>query len=431
MKVTRDKTENSQIFLTIEMEPAEVEVALQKSYSRLVKKANVPGFRKGKAPREILERYLGKDALFNDALEYLLPEAYEDAVKEQNIEVFTQPQMEIAQLDPVVFKATIPIKPTVELGDYHSLKVARQPVEISDDDVNQAIEHLRHNYATWEPVERAVDFNDLVVLDIASNIEGTPFINQKGTQYQVIRDAPGPVPGFAEQLVGMKLDEEKEFKLKFPADYARSEMAEKEPAFKVKIIEIKQELLPELNDEFARQVDSEVDTLSSLQHKIDASLRLRAEEAARIDYEEKVVGAVTDQAQLEYPPVLVEMEISRLLDEQLRRWQMSGQDIEHYLSRTGKTEEELREELRPLALERVTRSLVLSKVAEEESTEVSESEIDAEIENLTKDETENKDKIKEVFNTPQSREPIKRWLLTRNTVKRLVEIAEAPAGEET
>lgn len=431
MKVTRDKTENSQVFLTIEMEPAEVEAALQKSYSRLVKKANVPGFRKGKAPREILERYLGKDALFNDALEYLLPEAYEDAVKEQNIEVFAQPQIEIAQLDPVVFKATIPIKPTVELGDYHSLKVARQPVEISDDDVNQAIEHLRHNYATWEPVERAVDFNDLVVLDIESNIEGTPFINQKGTQYQVIRDAPGPVPGFAEQLVGMKLDGEKEFKLKFPADYARSELAEKEPTFKVKIIEIKQELLPELNDEFARQVDSEVDTLSSLRQKIDASLRLRAEEATRIDYEEKVVGAVTDQAQLEYPPVLVEMEISRLLDEQLRRWQMSGQDIEHYLSRTGKTEEELREELRPLAVERVTRSLVLSKVAEEESTEVSESEIDAEIENLTKDETENKDKIKEVFNTPQSRESIKRWLLTRNTVKRLVEIAEAPAGEET
>ena len=431
MKVTKDKTENSQVFLTIEMEPAEVEAALQKSYSRLVKKANVPGFRKGKAPREILERYLGKDALFNDALEYLLPEAYEDAVKEQNIEVFAQPQIEIAQLDPVVFKATIPIKPTVELGDYHSLKVARQPVEISDDDVNQAIEHLRHNYATWEPVERAVDFNDLVVLDIESNIEGTPFINQKGTQYQVIRDAPGPVPGFAEQLVGMKLDGEKEFKLKFPADYARSELAEKEPTFKVKIIEIKQELLPELNDEFARQVDSEVDTLSSLRQKIDASLRLRAEEAARIDYEEKVVGAVTDQAQLEYPPVLVEMEISRLLDEQLRRWQMSGQDIEHYLSRTGKTEEELREELRPLAVERVTRSLVLSKVAEEESTEVSESEIDAEIENLTKDETENKDKIKEVFNTPQSRESIKRWLLTRNTVKRLVEIAEAPAGEET
>lgn len=431
MKVTRDKTENCQVFLTIEMEPSEIEVALQKSYSRLVKRANVPGFRKGKAPRAVLERYLGKEALFDDALEHLLPEAYEDAVREQNIEVFAQPQIEIAQTEPVVFKATIPIKPTVELGDYHSIKVTRQPVEVSEDDVNQTIEHLRHNYATWEPVEREVNLGDLVVMDIESNIEDSPFINKKGAQYQVLQDGPAPAPGFAEQLAGMKLDEEKEFRLKLPADYARSELAEKEPAFKVRIIEIKQELLPELNDEFARQVDSEVETLDSLKEKIDTNLKLRAEEGARVDYEERVVTAVADQAQLEFPPVLVEMEISRLFDEQLRRWQMGGQDVEQYLSRLGKTEEELREELRPVAIERASRSLALSKVAEEEKIEVSDSEIDAEIENLTKGEVENKDRVKEMFNSSKSRESIRQWLLTRNTVKRLVEIAEASAGEET
>ena len=431
MKVTRDKTENCQVFLTMEMEPSEIEVALQKSYSRLVKRANVPGFRKGKAPRAVLERYLGKEALFDDALEHLLPEAYEDAVREQNIEVFAQPQIEIAQTEPVVFKATIPIKPTVELGDYHSIKVTRQPAEVSEDDVNQTIEHLRHNYATWEPVEREVNLGDLVVMDIESNIEDSPFINKKGAQYRVLQDGPAPAPGFAEQLAGMKLDEEKEFRLKLPADYARSELAEKEPAFKVRIIEIKQELLPELNDEFARQVDSEVETLDSLKEKIDTNLKLRAEEGARVDDEERVVTAVADQAQLEFPPVLVEMEISRLFDEQLRRWQMGGQDVEQYLSRLGKTEEELREELRPVAIERASRSLALSKVAEEEKIEVSESEIDAEIENLTKGEVENKDRVKEMFNSSQSRESIRQWLLTRNTVKRLVEIAEASTVEET
>ena len=431
MKVTRDKTENCQVFLTMEMEPSEIEVALQKSYSRLVKRANVPGFRKGKAPRAVLERYLGKEALFDDALEHLLPEAYEDAVREQNIEVFAQPQIEIAQTEPVVFKATIPIKPTVELGDYHSIKVTRQPAEVSEDDVNQTIEHLRHNYATWEPVEREVNLGDLVVMDIESNIEDSPFINKKGAQYRVLQDGPAPAPGFAEQLAGMKLDEEKEFRLKLPADYARSELAEKEPAFKVRIIEIKQELLPELNDEFARQVDSEVETLDSLKEKIDTNLKLRAEEGARVDYEERVVTAVADQAQLEFPPVLVEMEIRRVFDEQLRRWQMGGQDVEQYLSRLGKTEEELREELRPVAIERASRSLALSKVAEEEKIEVSESEIDAEIENLTKGEVENKDRVKEMFNSSQSRESIRQWLLTRNTVKRLVEIAEASTVEET
>lgn len=430
MKVTKDKTENCQVFLTIEMEPPEVEAALQKAYSHLVKRTNVPGFRKGKAPRAILERYLGKKAMFNEALEHMLPEAYDYAVKEQGIEVFAQPQVDIAQTDPVVFKAIIPLKPAVELGDYHSIKVSKQPVETSEADVERVIERLRHNNATWEPVEREVGFGDLVVMDIESSVDGAPFINQKGAQYQVIEGASAPAPGFAGQLAGMKLDGEKEFKLKLPSDYARSELAEKEASFKVKIVEIKQERLPELNEEFARQVDPEVATLEALREKITTTLKARAEEVARMDYEEKAVGAVAEQAQVEFPPVLVEMEINRLLEEQLRRWQMSGQ-VEHYLSHIGKTEAELREELRPLATERVTRSLVLSKVTEAEKVEVSEAEIDAEVENLTKGETENQDRLREAFNTPQSRESIKNWLLTRNTVKRLVEIAGTSAGKET
>jgi len=430
VKVILDKTENCQAFLTVEMEPPEVEAELQKAYSRLVKKANIPGFRKGKAPRDVLEGYLGKEALFNDALEHLIPEACENAILEQNIEAFAQPQIEVTQLDPVVFTATVPLKPTVELGDYLSVRVAPQPVEVTEDDTNQTIERLRHSYATWEPVEREVGYGDLVVMDIESHLEDEPFINQKGAQYQVVQDAPTPVPGFAEQLVGMKLDEEKEFPLKFPDDYARSEVAGKEPDFKVKVTEVKQEQLPELNDEFARQVDAEVETLDAMKEKITTAIRNRAEENARIEHADKVVKAVTDQAQVEFPPVLVEMEINRLVDEQLRRWQMSGQDVEHYLSYIGKSEEQLREELRPQAAESVSQSLVLAEVADVEKVEVGDSEIDAEIENMTATDAENKDKIKDLFNTPQYRESIRRWLQRQNTVKRLVEIAGAPAGEE-
>ncbi|MBU2608813.1 MAG: trigger factor [Chloroflexi bacterium] len=430
MKVTLDKKENSQAFLTVEMEPTEVEAELQKAYSRLVKKANVPGFRKGKAPRDVLEGYLGKEALFNDALEHLIPEACENAILEQDIEAFAHPQIEVTQLDPVVFKATVPLKPTVELGDYLNVRVAPQTVEVTEDDTNQTIERLRHSYATWEPVVREVGYGDLVVMDIESHLEDEPFINQKEAQYQVVQDAPTPVPGFAEQLVGMKLDEEKEFPLKFPDDYAKSEVAGKEPDFKVKVTEVKQEQLPELNDEFARQVDAEVETLDSLKEKITTAIRNRAEENAVVEHADKVVKAVTDQAQVEFPPVLVEMEVNRLIDEQLRRWQMTGQDVEHYLSYIGKSEEQLREELRPQAGENVSQSLVLAEVTDVEKVEVGDSEIDAEIENLTTTDAENKDKIKDLFNTPQYRESIRRWLQRQNTVKRLVEIAGAPAGEE-
>lgn len=423
MKVTNEKTENCQAFLTVEMEPDEVEESLERSYYRLAKKTNIPGFRKGKAPRTILERYIGKERLLEDALNSLLPEAYEKAIKEQKIEAFAQPHIEIAQTDPVIFKVAVPLTPMIKLGDYHHIQVAPEPVELTEDDVSAAIEQLRHQHATWEPVERPVAFNDLVVLDVDSDIANKPFINQKGAQYQVLRELPLPAPGFAEQLVGMRRDEEKEFKLQFPVDYPRGELAGQEPSFKVRVTEIKQERLPELNDEFAKEISPDFKSLDSLREKVSANLRLRAEEKARIDFEERVIEAVVDITELEFPPILVEMETDQLINQQLRRWQMGGKGLEEYLSSINKTEEELRQELHPLATKRVTRSLTLGKIAEEEKFEVSDAEISAEIENMTKSATENKDELNKFLNTPQARKSIEQVLITRKTIQRLVEIA--------
>lgn len=436
MKVTKDKTENSQVFLTIELEPAEVESELKKSYSRLVNKVSVPGFRRGKAPRLVLERHLGKQALLDDALKYLIPQAYDNAVKEQNIEAIAQPTLEVATTDPLVFKATVPLKPTVELGDYHHLQVAEEPVASSEDEVNQAIEHLRHYHATWEPAEREVRFDDMVVFDMESTIEGQPFINQKGARYQAISSFTGPAPGFTEQLVGLKRDEEKEFKLRYPADYSRIELAGKEATFKVKITEVKQELLPELNDDFAHQVDPELKNVEALREKVRNNLKRQAEERARSEFEERVVDAVTEQAKLEYPPILVESEIDHLINDQLRR--MGGLGLPQYLAGSNKTEAELREEVQPVAVKRVSRSLVLGKVAEVEKITVSESEINDEVNKLkgSVSSADGKEKLAELLDTPQSRESVERSLLTRKTVQLLVEIAKAapkeasPGGEK-
>jgi len=424
VKVTNEKTEGCQAFLTVEMEPGEVEESLERSYYRLAKKTNIPGFRRGKAPRTILERYIGKERLLEDALNSLLPEAYEKAIKEQKIEAFAQPHIEIAQTDPVIFKVAVPLTPMIKLGDYHHMQVAPEPVELTEDDVSAAIEQLRHQHAIWEPTERPVAFNDLVVLDVDSDIEDKPFINQKGVQYQVLRDLPLPAPGFAEQLVGMKRDEEKEFKLQFPSDYPRGELAGKEPSFKVRVTEIKQERLPELNDEFAKEISPDFKSLDSLREKVSTNLRLRAEEKARMDFEERVIEAVVDITELEFPPILVEMETDQLINQQLRRWQMGGKGLEEYLSSINKTEEELRQELHPLATKRVTRSLTLGKIAEEEKFEVSDAEISAEIENMTKSATENKDELNKFLNTPQARKSIEQVLITRKTIQRLVEIAK-------
>ncbi len=427
MKVTNEKIENSQAFLTVEMEPVEVEKSLEESYHRLVKKTSIPGFRKGKAPRLMLERYIGKESLFEDALNNLLPEAYEKAIKEQEIEAFAQPHIEVTQTDPLIFKVTVPLVPEIKLGDYHSIRVKPEPVDLTEDDVNAAIEQLRHQQATWEPVERPVDFNDLVILDIESHIEDKPFINQKGVQYQVVPNSVFPAPGFAEQLAGMKKDEEKEFKLKFPPDYARSELAGKEPSFKVRVTEIKQERPPELNDELAKEINPKFKTLDSLRKQVSADLRLGAERKAKVDFEDRVIEAVVDIAQVEFPPILVETEIDRLMNQQLQRWQMSREGLEGYLKRVNKTEQELRKELHSVATKRVTGSLVLGKIAEEAKIEVSDSEIGAEIKKLTKGDAEKDDELQRYLNTPQSRESIRQMLITRKTIQRLVEIAEGSA----
>jgi trigger factor len=417
VKVTDEKIENRQVFLTVEMEPAEVEESLKESYHRLVKKADIPGFRKGKAPRVVLERYIGKESLLENALNSLLPEAYEKVVRERKIETVAQPRIELTQTDPVVFKAVAPLPPVIELGDYHQIRLSPQPVELAEENVDAVIDQLHHQQATWESVERAVNFGDLVVLDVDSNIEGNPFINQEGVQYQVLRDLPFPVPGFAEQLPGMKRNEEKEFKLQFPPDYSNQELAGKESSFKVEVTEIKQEKLPELNDDFATGINPDFKTLDSLREQVSADLKLRAEEKARIDFEERAIEEAVKLARVEFPPILVEVEIKQLLDRRLKYQPISN----------NKTEEEVREELRPLATRRVTQSLVLGKIAQEEKIKASNSEIKAEIKNMMKDVKENKDEIQKYLDTQQSRESIEQLLIARKTIQRLVEIAKSPA----
>lgn len=423
MKVTRDKTENSQVFLTIELEPQEVEEAMAESYKRLSKRANIPGFRKGKAPPAILERYLGRDSVLEDALNHQLPKVYEKAIEEQQIEAIAQPEIELIQTEPVIFKAKVPLVPVVQLGNYQNVKMKPEPVKVTDVNVKEVIEQLRHQNATWESVDRAVEFGDLAIFNIESQVDGSTFFNREGVQYLVLQDSISPAPGFAKELTGMNKGEEKNFNIKLPEDYPRDEFAGKEAHFTVKILEVKQEILPELNDEFAAQLGPEIKNMAALKEEVSSNLKLRAEAKARADFEEKVVDAVVSSSQVEFPPVLMETEIHRMLNEQARQFERQGVNLEEYLKSINKTEAELHEELHPVATKRVTQSLVLGKVAEAEEVEVSEKEIDEEIETMLKNATDKKDELQRALNAPPSRGSIRQILLTRKTVDRLVEIA--------
>jgi trigger factor len=234
-----------------------------------------------------------------------------------------------------------------------------------------------------------------------------------------------PAPGFSDQIVGMKKEEEKEFTLSFPEDYPNDKVAGKEGHFKVSLSEIKEEKLPELNDDFAGQVSPDFKTVDALREEVVNSLKVRAEERVRMDFEEKVIETAIEQSKVEYPPVLIEMEINRILNEQVRQLQMSGRGMDEYLRSINKTAEQLREELRPVATKNVAASLVMSKVAETEKIEVTESDIENGINNMTRGAGEDRmEELRKVLDTPQTRESLKQSLRTRKTIERLAEIAK-------
>jgi trigger factor len=426
VKVTKDKVENSQAYLTIEMEPVELEAGLAKAYRRLVQKANIPGFRKGKAPRSIVEQYLGKESLLEDAVNNMASDACEKALEEQGLKIVARPEIDVEKLDPVTYKVVAPLQPTVKLGDYHSIRIAQESVELKEEEVTKTLENIRHQHATWEPVERQVNTGDMVSLDIDSHVGEQRYIDLKGTEYEVTKDSQFPVVGFAEQLVGLKRDETKEFKLSFPKDYAREELAGKEADFKVTIKEIKQERLPELNDDLAKQVNPEYKTVDDLKKYLTDYLKERAEDKARKEYEQKVVDAAVEQSQVEYPPVLVEEEIDQMIREQMRRWQMNDKGMDDYLKSIKKTGEQLREEIRPAAVKSVKQSLVMTQVAQDEKIEITNEETEAEIENMTKSiAEEGKQKMLELLSVPQARASLISVIATRKTVQKLVDIAKS------
>ncbi|MBT9158901.1 MAG: trigger factor [Dehalococcoidia bacterium] len=430
MKVSSERIEGCQVALNIEAEPEEMERALEGAYRRLVKKAAVPGFRKGKAPRTMLERNLGRAALVNEAWERLVPELYEQAVKEQGIEALAQPHLEVTQVDPLMFKATVPVRPVVELGDYRSIKVTPETVEITEENITEAMERLRRTQVLWEPVEREARLGDLVAIDVEGSVEGKPLPDSRSELYHLLPDSKTPVPGFAGQIEGMKAGEGKEFILPFPEDHPNSKLAGKDCLFKVSISEVKEEHLPELDDEFAKSLGHDLETMDQLREKIAGNLKAAADSEARNKLERQVVEAMVGLANLEFSAVLTEREVERMAQQQAMAL---GVDLGAYLRFRNLTEEKFRGQLRTVAEKRVASALILQKVVEEEKMEVSDWEVNVEVERLVKDAGENGKRVREAT-SPEAWESLRDQLLSRKVIDFLVRIAtsedDRPAGLE-
>jgi trigger factor len=427
VKVSTEKLENSQIILNIEIEPPELEKSLKEAYHRLVGSVHVPGFRKGKAPRAILENFIGEENLKGEALESLIPQLYNQAIEEQQIEPLTQPEVEIVQKEPVILKATVSLRPNIELGDYHCISLSPEPVEITDEQVDSAIEQLRDQHATWEPVERPVQFEDLVTIDIEELDENGPGKKFSGQQLRVIEGSQFPLPNFVDQLVGMEPGQEKEVALSYPDDFELKDLAGIERRYKVNLSEVKEKNLPELNDEFVKNLNEDIDSLATLRERLYDNLKTMSENKAQRDFEEKAVQSLIDISKLEFPPIIVEEEIDRILNERQETFGGGQRGLDNFLTSIGKTEEEARDEIRPLATERVKRMLALGKLLEEENIKVDAAEIDSEIKEILEHSTKENDEVKKILGTPQGRSWIEQTLLSRKTVQHLLDMVSGNA----
>ena len=419
MKVTAETLEDSQVALNIEAEAGELNKAMDEAYRRLVNKVSVPGFRKGKAPRFILEQHIGKGALLEEALEQLIPQLYKEAIDLQKIEPIDHPQVEIIQTEPVVFKAVVPVKPTVELGDYRNIKLQPEPVEITDEEIDAAVELKRQEQAILTPVDRPVQFGDMVTMNIEANIEEKPFLNHKDIVYEVNKDSQVPLPGFAEKLKGAKKGKGKDFTLIMPPDHRVKEFAGKECFFKVAVTEVKEKQLPELDDEFSQTCG--YDNLTSMKEALYVDLKDKAKQLGKQRLSETAVDAVVEISQVHYPPILENKEIDRILEREAHR--LGFTKLNDYLNATNLTEEKLRDSLRPMVKKQIARLIVLDEIARIEKIEIDESEVDNQINEMVKSEEGEGEKIRQFLQLPHMKESMRETLRRNKTVDWLVKIA--------
>lgn len=430
MKVTSEQLPGSQVALQIEVDPEELEASKDRAYRRLANRTVVPGFRKGKAPRSLLERYLGPATVLQEALEELIPQVYQRAVQEQALVPIAEPQIEVTSLEPVSIKATVAVRPEVELGDYHSLRLEVAPEPVEEERVNEYLESLRHETAPWVPVERPANYGDLVLLDVQGSLDGRPLPVQEGISYILREDSPNPVPGFAEALVGIAKGEERQLSFSFPPDYPILSLAGHTFQYTVKALEIKEKQLPEMDDEFAKGVGVGYESLEALKERIRSDLQAQAEMVAQSRLEEQALDALVALAKVDLPEVLVEHEVDHLIQDRLEALQGSRIRLEDYLRETRKTEEALREELRPEARRRVLRTLVLQRFGELEGITVTDEDLENEIESRVEAVGPDGAQLREIYRDPQLRESLRLTLFRRRSMDRLLSIVRGEAAAQ-
>lgn len=382
MSVKWEKTEGNTGVLEVEVESQKVSEAIDKAFKKVVKQVNVPGFRKGKVPRKIFEQRFGVEALYEDALDILLPEAYSNAVEEAKIKPVARPQIDIVQIEQgkaLIFKATVTVKPEVTLGDYKGLTVEQQDFEVKPEDVEAELQNLQKSHAEIVVLEDGeVQTDDMVILDFKGFVDGEAFEGGEAEKYQLEVGSGTFIPGFEDQLVGLKKGEDRDVNVSFPEEYHVATLAGKPVLFKVHLHEIKRKQLPELDDEFAKDI-SEFNTLDELKADLDKKLQEKAENDKKAFIEEQIIDKAVVNSTIDLPEAMIDNEIDFMLEDFKQRLQMQGIPYDAYLQFTGSSEEAVRSEMKENAEKRVRTRLVLEQIGKNENIEATEDDIHEEI----------------------------------------------------
>ncbi len=388
MTATWKKKEGNEGLLTVTVPAEKVNKALDQAFKKVVKQINVPGFRKGKVPRPIFEQRFGVEALYQDAIDILLPDAYGEAIDETDIKPVAQPEVSVTQIEKgkdFIFEATVTVEPEVKLGDYKGLEIEKQETELSDDELQEAIDHsLGHLAEMVVKEDGVVENGDTVNIDFSGSVDGEEFEGGQAEGYDLEIGSGSFIPGFEEQLEGMKVDEEKDVVVTFPEEYHAEELAGKEATIKTKVNEIKCKEVPELTDEIANELDAEANTVDEYKENLRKRLaEQKATDAENVEKEEAITKA-TDNTTIDIPEAMFNTELDRMVSEFAQRIQQQGLDLQTYFQISGQDETQLREQMKDDAEQRVKTNLTLTAIAEAEKIEATDEDIDKELEKMSK-----------------------------------------------
>lgn len=425
MSVQVENLEKNMAKLTIEVSAEEFEQAVQKTYLRQKSRINLPGFRKGKAPRKMIEKMYGAGIFFEDAANSLIPTAYDNAAKESGLEIVSQPDINVTQIEagkPFIFTAEVAVKPEVTLGTYKGIEVGKVITEVTEEDLNAELDKVREQQSRVVSVEdKAAENGDIVVIDFEGFQDGEAFEGGKGTDYPLTLGSHSFIDTFEDQLVGKKAGEETEVNVTFPEDYQEESLAGKPAMFKVTIKEVKVKELPELDDDFAQDI-SEFDTLAEYKEDLKKQILERREKTAKDAKEDAVIEKIVENAQMEIPEAMVRTQMNQMANDFAQRIQSQGISMEQYFQFTGLDNAKFGEQIRPQALKRIQSRLVLEAIAKAENIEVSEDELNKEIENMAAAYQMDVDKVKGMLNEEYT-EGMKLDIAVQKAVDLVVEAA--------